>query len=127
MDQESHSEYFEKWDGYMDDINVVKTCINEYYKNLEGADRFRRIPLSCTEYHKDSKKLSDSNMELWLEAFTRDKNYPENDIIFEGNTTMTSTDAFENYKTWYSLFIMDNGVKLNMACVKFGTMLTRLH
>ena len=66
-------------------------------------------------------------MELWLEAFTRDKYYPENDIIFEGKVTMTSTDAFENYKAWYSLFIMDNGVKLNMTCVKFGTMLTRLH
>jgi sporulation protein YlmC with PRC-barrel domain len=91
--------YFETMHTFLEDIDVVRTCY-DYFKGIEGMDKFKDIPIPLTEYHTNLKELSKSPIEQWLESFTREQDNVEIIELF-------GIEVYELFKNW----CWDNGIK----------------
>lgn len=109
-----NKEYFTRLHVMLDDVNVVKTCY-EYFKSVEGVDKFNEIPIPQTEHQTNLKKLGASPVEQWLESFTLE-NYDKDTV------EMLGTEAFEKFKHW----LTSNNTKYEINAIKFGVRLSNL-
>ncbi len=107
-------DYFEKMHKFLEDVDVVRTCY-DYFKGIEGMDKFKDIPIPQTEYQTNLKELSKSPIEQWLESFTREHNDVE---IVE----LYVTEMYDLFKIWCG----NNGIKYEINVFKFGVRLMNL-
>jgi energy-coupling factor transporter ATP-binding protein EcfA2 len=105
-------EYFNKLYGYLSDINVIKTCY-EYFKSIDGMDKFNNIPLPVTEFQKDLKQLSTSPIESFMKDFVLENYYEKEPIKLHGK------EIFALFNSWlkkcgleYSCNIQAFGLRL---------------
>jgi sporulation protein YlmC with PRC-barrel domain len=109
-------EYFDTMHKYLEDIDVIRTCY-DYFKNIDGMDKFKDIPLPQTEYQTNLKELSKSPIEQWLESFVSEHcNDTEEYIELLGN------EIYELFKQWCSI----NGIKYDIHSLKLGVRLTNM-
>ena len=106
--------YFETIHKYLEDMNVIRTCY-DYFKGIEGMDKFKDISIPKTEYHTNLKELSKSPIEQWLESFTREH---INDDVVE----LLGTEIYELFKQWCCV----NGIKYEINALKLGVKLTNM-
>lgn len=107
-------EYFDKMYAMLEDENAVKS-IYEYFKTLPGADKFSKVAMPETEYHKDIKEVQMSPIELWLRQFV-----VENiNLAFVEKSTMEQFDLFNTFKT-------DSGIHFECSLVSFSLKLKNL-
>jgi tRNA A37 threonylcarbamoyladenosine biosynthesis protein TsaE len=87
-----NKEYFNKIHDFLEDVNVVRTCY-DYFKSIEGMEKFGSIPIPKTEHQNNLKEGSRGVVDLWLEHFTR-----ENIHVLE--VEKTPTEIFTNFVIW---------------------------
>jgi phage/plasmid-associated DNA primase len=105
-------------DVYLKDINVIKTCY-EFFKNLDGLDKFLSLPMPITEYQGDIQELSVSPIENWLKDLTINTAGTEDaNKIMEYN----SKEIYEEFKIW----IKQNAIQYELDSLKFLVRLKRL-
>jgi len=109
-----NSEYFDKIYDMLDDDNAVRS-IYEYFKTLPGADKFGKIPMPETEYHRDIKEAQSSPIELWLRQFT----------IENGNLAYVEKTGMEQYQA-FNVFKADSGIQFECSLVSFSLKLKNL-
>lgn len=107
-------EYFDKMYAMLEDDNAVRS-IYEYFKTLPGADKFGKIPLPETEYHRDIKEAQSSPIELWLRQFT----------IENGNLAYVEKTGMEQYQA-FNVFKADSGIQFECSLVSFSLKLKNL-
>jgi len=107
-------EYFDKMYAMLEDDNAVRS-IYEYFKTLSGADKFGKIPLPETEYHRDIKEAQTSPIELWLRQF----------VIENGNLAYVDKSSMEQYES-FNIFKADSGIQFECSVVSFGLKLKNL-
>ena len=107
--------YFETMHKFLEEIDVIRTCY-DYFKGIEGMDKFKDIPIPLTEYQTNLKELSKSPIEQWLECFTRE--HDDTDSIIE----LFGIEVYELFKNWCS----DNGIKYEIDSRKLGVRLTNM-
>jgi hypothetical protein len=110
-------DYFTILNEYLDDENIIKTCY-EYFKNLDGLDKFHKLPIPETEYHADIKEANEHPVEKWIQDFIR-INYFNDKRIFE----MTGKDVLSLYSEWTS----ENNVKFEMNAIKISLKIKTLN
>jgi hypothetical protein len=108
--------YFETMHHFLEDIDVIRTCY-DYFKGIEGMDKFKDIPIPLTEYHTNLKELSKSPIEQWLESFTREHMNDDKDCI-----ELLGTEIYELFKNWCG----ENGIKYDINAVKLGVKLINM-
>lgn len=108
--------YFEMMHKFLEDIDVVRTCY-DYFKGIEGMDKFKDIPIPLTEYHTNLKELSKSPIEQWLESFTREHMNDDKECI-----ELLGSEIYELFKNWCG----DNGIKYEINAVKLGVKLINM-
>jgi hypothetical protein len=108
--------YFETIHNYLDDIDVIRTCY-DYFKGIEGMDKFKDIPIPQTEYQTNLKELSKSPIEQWLESFTREHMNHSKECI-----ELLGTEIYELFKVWCNV----NGIKYDINTVKLGVKLINM-
>lgn len=106
--------YFETMHKFLEDIDVIRTCY-DYFKGIEGMDKFKDIPIPITEYQTNLKELSKSPIELWLESFIREHDDVEIIELF-------GIEIYELFKNWCS----ENGIKYEIDSRKLGVRLTNM-
>ena len=109
--------YFETIHKYLEDMNVIRTCY-DYFKSIEGMDKFKDISIPKTEYHTNLKELSKSPIEQWLESFTREHINDDKECI-----ELYGTEIYELFKHWCS----SNGIKYDIDTRKLGVRLTNMN
>ena len=107
-------EYFDKMYAMLEDDNAVRS-IYEYFKTLPGADKFGKIPLPETEYHRDIKEAQSSPIELWLRQFA----------IENGNLAYVEKTVMEQYQA-FNVFKADSGIQFECSLISFGLKLKNL-
>jgi hypothetical protein len=107
-------DYFDKMYAMLEDENAVKS-IYEYFKGLPGADKFSKVPLPETEYHKDIKEAQMSPIELWLRHFVTENI----NLAFVEKSTMEQYEAFNVFKA-------DTGIHFECPLVTFSLKLKNL-
>jgi len=85
--------YFNKLYEYLSDINVIKTCY-EYFKSIDGMDKFNDIPIPVTEYQKDLKQLSTSPIESFMKDFVLEHYYEKEPVKLYGK------EIFVLFNSW---------------------------
>ena len=108
--------YFQTMHNYLEDNAVIRTCY-DYFKGIEGMDKFKDIPIPQTEYQTNLKELSKSPIEQWLESFTREHINDNTECI-----ELLGTEIYELFKLWCD----DNGIKYNIDSRKLGIRLTNM-
>jgi len=106
--------YFERIHKYLEDIDVIRSCY-QYFKQIEGMDKFRDIPIPQTEYQNNLKELSKSPIEQWIESFTHEHS---NETTIE----LLGTQIYELFIEWCIL----NGIKYEIDSRKLGVRLTNM-
>jgi len=109
-----NKEYFNNLHNILDDIDVVKTCY-EYFKTIEGMDKFNSIPIPQTEHQNNLKQLSITPIEQWLEAFTIEHHKKES-VELLGNETCNL------FKNWCK----SNGINYDIDARKLGVRMKNL-
>ena len=109
--------YFETIHKYLEDNDVIRTCY-DYFKSIEGMDKFKDISIPQTEYQTNLKELSKSPIEQWLESFTREHSNDNEECI-----ELLGTKIYELFKLW----CYDNGIKYDINAVKLGVRLTNMN
>jgi hypothetical protein len=107
-------EYFDKMYAMLEDDNAVRS-IYEYFKTLPGADKFGKIPLPETEYHRDIKEAQSSPIELWLRQFA----------IEHSNLAYVEKTSMEQYES-FNVFKADSGIQFECSLVSFSLKLKNL-
>jgi hypothetical protein len=109
-----NTEYFSKFNDFVESINVVKTCY-EYFKALPDLDTFNQVQIPQTEYKKDMAQLSVSPIELWLKHFV---SLPivDDEVILNKKTS----SLYELYKSWCETNANE------ISYIKFSVRLKRL-
>jgi len=95
---------------------VIRTCY-DYFKGIEGMDKFKDISIPQTDYQTNLKELSKSPIEQWLESFTREHINNDNQYI-----ELLGTEIYELFKYWCD----SNGVKYDINAVKLGVKLINM-
>jgi putative DNA primase/helicase len=108
--------YFETMHKFLEDIDVIRTCY-DYFKGIDGMDKFKDIPIPITEYQTNLKELSKSPIELWLESFIRDHMNDSKECI-----ELLGTEIYDLFKHWCS----ENGIKYEIDSRKLGVRLTNM-
>ncbi|KAH9259649.1 hypothetical protein BASA81_002071 [Batrachochytrium salamandrivorans] len=104
-------DYFTHLRELLDDVNVVKTCF-EYFKNLEGLDKFGSLPLPISEHQKILQDSAVSPVELWIKKIVGETN--------EGTVEMSAADSY----TSFCNFLITNGFKnYEVNSLQFATRL----
>ena len=115
-----NKDYFTKInDELLTDVNVIKTCY-EYFKNLDGLDKFLSIPLPITEYQEDLKMLDINYIEEWVKYYVNEFD------LDEGEDNIVQLSSIEVYKL-FSNWISNNGYKYELNNVQFAVRLKRLN
>jgi hypothetical protein len=107
-------EYFDKMYAMLEDDNAVRS-IYEYFKALPGADKFAKVPLPETEYHRDIKEAQTSPIELWLRQF----------VVENGNLAYVEKTGMEQYQA-FNVFKADSGIQFECSLVSFSLKLKNL-
>lgn len=110
-------QYFETIHNYLEDTNVIRTCY-DYFKGIEGMDKFKDISIPQTEYQTNLKELSRSPIEQWLESFTREHSNDNNECI-----ELLGAEIYELFKHW----CIENGIKYDINVLKLGVRLTNMN
>lgn len=110
-----NTEYFNKWNELMKDVNFIKTCY-EYFKGIPDMENFNKIPLPQTEYQNDMKDASISPIEMWIKDYVLE-HYYETQIETFGSI------LFELFKSWCKKC----GLEYNLTLSAFGLRLKRLN
>ena len=114
-----NKEYFTQLnDVILEDVNVIKTCY-EYFKSLEGLDKFLKLPMPTTEYHEELKSLDINYIEEWIKYYVYSFDDSDEDIILQ----KSSKDLYEQFMEW----INDNGYKYDLNNVQFSVRMKRLN
>ena len=92
----------------LNDNDAVRS-IYEYFKTLPGADKFSKVPMPETEYHRDIKEAQSSPIELWLRQFVRD-NF---DLAYVDLSIMEIYESFNCFKS-------DSGIQFECSLVSFS-------
>ncbi len=108
-------EYFKNLHDFIEDDNVVKTMY-EYFKNVDGVEKFLSIPIPETEYHEQLKELSANPIEGWLLHFVSQNQECE-------KVELSTTSVFEFFNCWCS----ETGVKYDCSSIQFSVRLSRLN
>ena len=108
--------YFEMMHNYLEDNDVIRTCY-DYFKSIEGMDKFKDIHIPQTEYHTNLKELSKSPIEQWLESFTREHMNDSKECI-----ELLGTEIYDLFKQWCN----SNGIKYDINAVKLGVKLINM-
>ena len=108
--------YFETMHQFLEDIDVIRTCY-DYFKGIEGMDKFKDIPIPLTEYHTNLKELSKSPIEQWLESFTREHMNDDKECI-----ELLGSEIYELFKKWCG----ENGIKYEINVFKLGVKLINM-
>jgi hypothetical protein len=108
--------YFETIHNYLEDNDVIRTCY-DYFKGVEGMDKFKDISIPQTEYQTNLKELSRSPIEQWLECFTREHMNDCKECI-----ELLGTEIYELFTNWCS----GNGIKYDINVVKLGVKLINM-
>jgi hypothetical protein len=101
-------EYFKTIYGYLENINVIKTCY-EYFKSIPEMQDFNKIPMPQTEYQQNLKELSRSPIELWLVQLIYDNWNSE-------NVEMLGSEANDCFKD----FCKTNNITFDINALKLG-------
>jgi hypothetical protein len=109
--------YFEKLHNYLDDISVIRTCY-DYFKSIEGMDKFKDISIPQTEYQTNLKELSKSPIEQWLESFTREHMNDNKE-----NIELLGSEIYGLFTHWCN----SNGIKYDINSVKLGVKLINMN
>lgn len=107
-------DYFDKMYAMLEDENAVKS-IYEYFKGLPGADKFSKVPMPETEYHKDIKEAQMSPIELWLRHF----------VTENINLAFVDKSAMEQYEA-FNVFKADTGIHFECSMVSFSLKLKNM-
>jgi hypothetical protein len=113
-EKKGDSKYFDKMYEYLSNENVIRTCY-DYFKSVEGVDKFGLIPMPQTEYQNELKEMNESPMDCWLKRFVLD-NYDKEEIELFGNETY---QLCNDWKT-------KTGFKYETTCVKLGCKLINM-
>jgi hypothetical protein len=107
--------FFNQLHNYLDDIDVIRTCY-EYFKSLEGLDKFNSISIPKTAYQTELKKLSLTPPELYLQYLCE---------LHQDKETKTLTDKqlFEGLQ----IFCAENNIQYQTTPQKLGIKLTNLN
>ena len=89
---------------------MIRTCY-DYFKGIEGMDKFKDISIPQTEYQTNLKELSRSPIEQWLECFTREHMNDCKECI-----ELLGSEIYELFKNWCN----ENGIKYEINVVKLG-------
>jgi len=101
-------QYFDDMYSMLDNDDAVRS-IYEYFKTLKGADKFSKVPMPETEYHRDIKEAQSSPIELWLRQFVMD-NF---NLAYVELSGMESYESFNCYKS-------DSGIQFECSLVSFS-------
>ena len=101
-------QYFDDIYDMLNDNNAVRS-IYEYFKTLEGADKFSKVPMPETEYHRDIKETQSSPIEFWLRQFVRD-NF---DLAYVDLSIMEIYESFNCFKS-------NSGIQFECSLLSFG-------
>lgn len=112
-----NKEYFDKMYKILDDVNVIKTCY-EYFKNIDGLDKFLSIPMPTTEYQEELKQLSTNPIENWLSDFVARNAGNGEEIVY-----LTSKEAYSDFKDW----LKQSGMQYELNNIQFAVRLKRLN
>lgn len=114
-----NKEYFVKMnDVLLPDINFIKTCY-EYFKNLDGLDKFLSIPMPTTEYQEDLKTLDINYIEEWIKSYANEFDDTDDDVIVQ----LSSKEVYDKFTDW----ITDNRYKYEINALQFAVRLKRLN
>lgn len=106
-------DYFKEINGYLDNINVIRTCFDYFKNEVEVGEVLGDIPQ--TEYQQNLKEVNRSAVDLWLEDFTR-KNVEVDKVEKLGG------DTYKEFEHWRK----KNNVNFETSSVKLGIMLLNL-
>lgn len=112
-----NKEYFDKMYKVLEDVNVIKTCY-EYFKNIDGLDKFLSIPMPTTEYQEELKQLSTNPIENWLSDFVARNAGNGEEIV-----SLTSKEAYSDFKDW----LKQSGIQYELNNIQFSVRLKRLN
>ena len=107
-------QYFETIHKYLEDTDVIRTCY-DYFKGINGMDKFKDISIPLTDHQSNLKELSKSPIEQWLESFTREH-------IDEDKVELLGTEIYEKFKQWCNA----NGIKYDIDSHKLGIRITNM-
>lgn len=107
-------QYFETIHKYLEDTDVIRTCY-DYFKGINGMDKFKDISIPLTDHQSNLKELSKSPIEQWLESFTREH-------IDEDKVELLGTEIYEKFKQWCNA----NGIKYDIDSRKLGIRLSNM-
>lgn len=113
--------YFNDLRQLINDDDVVKTCY-EYFKSIEGLDKFGDIPMPITSYQQDIKEASLSPIEVWFKDYViSNSNYVDKSGIAIKN--ILSVELFQSFIEYK----ISNEINFNINNVQFGVRLKRLN
>lgn len=95
MGTDKSFEYFQNLRKHLNNPDVIKTAY-EYFKNLEGLDRFNSIAIPATEHQQNLKQLSKSPIECWIEDFVSRST--------DNTTEQKSSDLYSDFCSWSSVY-----------------------
>jgi hypothetical protein len=98
MGTDKSFEYFQNLRKHLSNPDVIKTAY-EYFKNLEGLDRFNSIAIPATEHQQNLKELSKSPIECWIEDFVS--------RATENTVELRSSDLYSDFSSWSSIYNKD--------------------
>jgi len=101
-------QYFDDIYAMLDNNDAVRS-IYEYFKTLKGADKFSKVPMPETEYHRDIKEAQSSPVELWLRQFVMD-NF---NLAYVDLSIAEIYESFNCYKS-------DSGIQFECSLVSFS-------
>jgi hypothetical protein len=107
-------QYFETIHKYLEDTDVIRTCY-DYFKGINGMDKFKDISIPLTDHQSNLKELSKSPIEQLLESFTREH-------IDEDKVELLGTEIYEKFKQWCNA----NGIKYDIDSRKLGIRLSNM-
>ena len=110
----NNKEYFEKFNDYLDDVNVIKTFY-EYLKSIPDMDKFHRIPIPRTEYHRDLTAMARSPIEQWIEDLVI--RFSDEEFV-----DMGAVEMLGDFNNWCST----NEVRYSVSSLKLAVRVKRL-
>lgn len=114
-----NKEYFiEMNDVILEDVNVIKTCY-EYFKNLDGLDKFKALSMPVTEYQEDLKQLDINYIEEWIKELVGEYGDTTEDLIVEKK----SVEFYNAFINW----TIHNSYKYDLSPLQFSVRLKRLN
>jgi hypothetical protein len=101
-------DYFDEINDYLDDDDIVK-CVYEYFKSIEGMDKFGSLPVPKTDYQNNLKEGNRNILDKWLEEFTFNNRHHE-------EVEKTPIEVFSDFTIWREI----NQFKYDINIQKFG-------